>query len=155
MKAPPAALLACALLAGCRSGTGSPKDELVAADKALSALAAQRGPKAAITATMSSDLKILDQYNLGSIGLRESFRQQPDDVQISWEPAFVDAASGGDLGYTWGRYQLVLPSIRAKGQPYTERGYYVNIWKRELGQWRLVFTGLSRDRGQHPPAGKN
>jgi len=151
MKARLAALLACAaLLAGCGPSPGTYRDELVAADKALSARAAKQGPKAAILATMSSDLKLLDQYHTGALGIKESFMQKPDNIQLSWDPAFAEAATMGDLGYTWGRYLMVLPTVRSHGQPYMERGYYVNIWKRERTQWRLVFTGSTRDTRQEP-----
>jgi uncharacterized protein (TIGR02246 family) len=57
---------------------------------------------------------------------------------LSWEPHFADVGSGGDLGYTIGRWvrQVVGPegdTIRAEGQ-------YATVWRRgEDGVWRAVL----------------
>jgi hypothetical protein len=143
---PVAALGAALLLAACAPSTGTYKDELIAADKAFSARSAREGARAAYLATLSSDAKLLAQYRTGADGVKDTFMQLPDNAKLTWEAAYVDASSLGELGYTWGRYTLVLPTVRSRGQPFTQRGNYVFIWKRDrFNTWKVVFEGRTPD----------
>jgi ketosteroid isomerase-like protein len=140
--------LAAALLAGCApDAQRSYKEELIAADRAFSALSAQKGPKAASLEYMTGDVKILKQYRSGSAGIHDIFVQLPENVQLTWEAANVDASSFGDLGYTWGRYTMVLPALPMNNlKPYRDMGDYVMVWKRDhLGRWKVVLFGSIRD----------
>jgi ketosteroid isomerase-like protein len=48
---------------------------------------------------------------------------------------FAESARSGDLGYTWGTYQLAA----ARGRQ-AEEGFYVRVWVREQrnGQWKVA-----------------
>jgi ketosteroid isomerase-like protein len=51
----------------------------------------------------------------------------------STEPMKTETATSGDLGYTWGKYN-VTPTDRAG-----YIGYYVRVWTRKAdGAWQLV-----------------
>jgi ketosteroid isomerase-like protein len=55
-------------------------------------------------------------------------------AQWTWHPVFADVSTSGDLGYTYGTYEL-----REKGlKSVTEKGNYTRVWKKEKGQWRVV-----------------
>jgi hypothetical protein len=141
--------LAAALLSGCAPDTQrSYKEELIAADKAFSARSAQVGPKAAYAEFMTGDVKILKQSRTGSGGINDIFMQLPGNVKLTWEAADVDASSFGDLGYTWGRYTMVLPGLPMNNfKPYRDTGDYAMVWKRDhLGHWKVVLFGSIRDR---------
>jgi ketosteroid isomerase-like protein len=142
-----ALISAAALFSGCAPGsTQRLDDQLIAADKAFSALSAKEGPKAAYTAFLSGECKILNQYHQGAAGVQDMFIQLPDDVKLTWDPSFVDVSSAGDLGYTWGRYTLVVQMKKLGAKPMLQMGYYATIWKRNrLGQWKVVFLGSSPD----------
>jgi len=141
-----AALGAALLLAACAPSTGTYKDELIAADKAFSARSAKDGPRAAYLATLSSDAKLLAQYHPGAEGIKDTFMQLPDNAKLTWEAAAVDASSLGELGYTWGRYTLVLPTVKSGGKTFTQRGNYVFIWRRDhFNTWKVVFEGRTPD----------
>jgi hypothetical protein len=140
--------LAAALLAGCAPDSQrSYKDELVAADKAFSALSEKEGPKAAYSEFMTGDVKILKQYRTGSGGIHDVFMQLPENVKLTWEAANVDASSFGDIGYTWGRYTMTLPALPMNNlKPYRDMGDYVMVWKRDhLGHWKVVVFSSIRD----------
>jgi ketosteroid isomerase-like protein len=124
--------LAAALLAGCApDAQRSYKEELIAA----------------YLEYMTGDVKILKQYRSGTAGIHDIFVQLPENVQLTWEAANVDASSFGDLGYTWGRYTLVLPALPMNNlKPYRDMGDYVMVWKRDhLGHWKVVLFGSIRD----------
>lgn len=60
---------------------------------------------------------------------------------LSWEPMHAEIAKSGDLGYTYGTYQLKLKDT-------TLNGTYVNIWKKENdGEWKFVLN--SNNPGLH------
>jgi ketosteroid isomerase-like protein len=46
----------------------------------------------------------------------------------------AEIARSGDLGYSYGIYELILPDT-------TLRGTYVNIWKKQNnGEWKFVLN---------------
>ncbi|MDX6610881.1 MAG: hypothetical protein QOD75_67 [Blastocatellia bacterium] len=60
-------------------------------------------------------------------------------VGMSWQPMYSDMARSGDLGYTYGSYEL----RDAKTQK-VEKGYYVRVWKRNgNGVWKIALDTLS------------
>ena len=55
----------------------------------------------------------------------------------TWAPSFVDVAQSGDLGYTYGSYEL-------KEKSKLEKGYYVRVWKRGANeQWKVALDVTS------------
>jgi ketosteroid isomerase-like protein len=131
------------LLAGCfESGPGAAKDDVVAADKAFSAMSLKVGPKAAFLEYFGPNAKMLSEVAQGKDGINTLFANLPANAILSWEPADADASESGDLGYTWGRYILTLPTVRRGKDPYIQMGTYVTIWKHSsLGGWKVVLDG--------------
>ncbi|MEO6726062.1 MAG: hypothetical protein ABIU20_04430 [Blastocatellia bacterium] len=53
-------------------------------------------------------------------------------VALTGEPIKADVARSGDLGYSYGKYELKAEKA--------EKGYYARVWKRDAkGDWRIVF----------------
>jgi ketosteroid isomerase-like protein len=53
---------------------------------------------------------------------------------LSWKPLKAEISKSGDIGYTYGIYELILPDT-------TLNGTYVNIWKKENdGEWKFVLN---------------
>lgn len=53
-------------------------------------------------------------------------------VQLTWEPLGGDIAASGDLGYTYGIYEM-------KDSAYVQKGTYVTVWKKKEGKWKFVL----------------
>lgn len=53
--------------------------------------------------------------------------------QVSWTTTSGDVSRSGDLGYTYGTYEITDATA------VTERGSYVRIWKKERGLWQIVL----------------
>jgi ketosteroid isomerase-like protein len=138
---------AVALLAGCsESGPARYKDELVAADKAFCAKSVKDGPRAAMLAYVVDDGKLLSEFKTGAEGVNSIFRQLPPTATLTWDTAFVDVSASGDLGYTWGRFVLMLPNAVKNRVPVVRTGNYVTIWKRQAGgDWKVVLDGSHVD----------
>lgn len=142
---------AVALLSGCtQSDTGRFKSEIIAADKAFCASSIKEGPKAAFLRVIARDCKLLgEDTRSGADAVNNSFLQLPASTTLTWEPAFVDVGASGDIGYTWGRYELKVPLTKLGAAPLVRRGTYVTIWKRQFnGSWKVVLDGTTRD-GAH------
>ena len=58
-------------------------------------------------------------------------------LSVSWQLSDVEVSRGGDIAYSVGTYELT--SNDAKGNPTTERGKYVDIWRKQPdGSWKCV-----------------
>ena len=53
----------------------------------------------------------------------------------TWVPAFEDVSRSGDVGYTYGTYQIASKDAAAK---IVESGNYFRIWKKQAGKWLIV-----------------
>jgi ketosteroid isomerase-like protein len=138
---------AIALLAGCsESGPGMAKSDIIAADKAFCALSLKSGPEAAFLEYGAPDVKLLSEVRQGKDGVVNMLMQFPATATLSWEPAFADVSSSGDLGYTWGRYTLTVPSGKKGKEPLVEMGTYVTVWRHmAVGGWKVVLDGGNPD----------
>ena len=56
---------------------------------------------------------------------------------LEWTPLKAVLAKSGELGYTYGTY---IRKFQKDGQPATETGKYVTIWKKQRdGSWKVVL----------------
>jgi ketosteroid isomerase-like protein len=129
------------LLLGCQTtpllDTGPLGKELLEADRAFAALSERSNPKTAFAAYMAPDGLILPR---GSVGAVEGLEQvlaalgEGDDpgYRLLWQPQFAEVAAGGDMGWTWGQYQVL-----AEGETIST-GKYLNVWTRQAdGRWKV------------------
>ena len=135
-----AALLVVA--AGCsRPSVDDAKSEILAADKAFCATSVKDGPQAAFEEYCASDAKLLSSPKVGRSAIIEAFRDLPKTASLTWDPASVDVAASGELGYTWGRYTLIVPGAKPGKPPFVRKGTYVTVWKKQSGRWRVALDG--------------
>ena len=63
---------------------------------------------------------------------------------VKWQPEHVEVARSGDIGYARGTYVLSLTG--PTGEPVTDRGKYVEIWKKQPdGSWKVAVEALNSD----------
>ena len=59
-------------------------------------------------------------------------------ASVKWSPDFVEVSSGGDLGYTYGKYVWQSKDSTGKTQEY--KGIFHTVWKRQKdGGWKYVW----------------
>lgn len=64
-------------------------------------------------------------------------------VVLSWEPKGADISASGDLGYTYGTYEMQGAADQV------EKGTYVTIWKKkEDGTWKFVLDSNNQGIGE-------
>lgn len=61
-----------------------------------------------------------------------------------WTATKVEVARSGDLGYVTGTYEL--SETDASGKPMTDKGKYLEIWKKQAdGSWKCVADMFNSD----------
>jgi ketosteroid isomerase-like protein len=81
----------------------------------------------------------------GHAAIREAMTPVLAKVKIVWKPTVVDVAPSGEMGFTYGLYQVLAPD--AAGKPsVASHGAYMTVWRRQAdGSWKVVADMGSKD----------
>jgi len=112
--------------------------DLLRAENAFLGSAQKDGITAAFGNYLSSGAR-LHRDNVQPVLGREAIVQflAAIDLVPTWAPMFADVARSGDLGYSYGSYELKTAS---HGDTLAEKGYYARVWKRDAsGRWEIVL----------------
>jgi len=150
------AVFALALLAV--PAIAAPQDELLAADRAFSAMSAQKGAHAAFLATMTDDARLYQGDHRPLLGkeaaaaffaAEEKADPTYKDQKLVWSPQEAEASPDGMLGFTRGTWLFTAP--KAGGATVTLTGYYVTEWRREKdGTYKFCLDiGAADKPAQH------
>jgi ketosteroid isomerase-like protein len=105
-------------------------------DKEFSGMSRQQGMKRAFIQYIDDDGILLRADHPPIIGANaiEYLTQVNDSsYQLTWEPSAAQVAASGDLGYSYGIYNLQLQDTMLQGT-------YVSIWKKQKdGKWKFVL----------------
>jgi len=130
--------------AGCAAGFHAPdpartRAALIEQDRAFSRHAEARGASAAFAEFAAPEARLFHPGGEPIRG-RQAIAAASDlgpGGSLRWSPQEADVGASGDLGYTWGRYELRMPDPR--GESRVSAGKYVTIWKRQPdGAWKWV-----------------
>jgi ketosteroid isomerase-like protein len=112
--------------------------ELMEADREFSELSRMEGMNEAFVTFCHPEGVLLrpnSQPVQGRNQVAELLQKNDDSgFQLTWEPLFASVARSGDLGYTYGTFELM---VKATGE--VQRGTYVSIWKKTDQGWRFVL----------------
>jgi len=128
-------------------GTENLNTELMEADRAFSEYSRSNGMNAAFEAYCHPEGVLLRPNSEPVEGRNQviALLQENDDtgIELTWEPLFASAARSGDLGYTYGTFEM---RIKATGDK--QMGTYVSIWRKTAEGWKFVLDtgneGLGR-----------
>lgn len=133
-------VVACALaLLAATPAAAGPKGDLLATDKAFSALSVAKGSNAAFLATMADEARVFGTGNEPPIfGKAEAAKRfaksgngDPKVNVLSWAPDHAEISKDGTLGTSDGRWLFTAPKLRLTG-------HYVTVWRNESGRWKFV-----------------
>ena len=116
---------------------------LIKADKDFSKLSYETGSNNAFLHFIDSSAVMLRDNSKpveGEDSIRKLLTGRSDEgYKLTWEPKFADVSNSGELGYTYGIYELWLPDENGKFIP-MQKGTYVTIWKKAAdGSWKWVL----------------
>jgi ketosteroid isomerase-like protein len=119
--------------------------EILNADIAFSDMSRQVGMKKAFLQYIDNEGTLLRPDHLPFVGADAiDYISALSDTgyTLSWKPLKAEMAKSGDLGYTYGVYELKLPDT-------VFRGTYINIWKKENdGEWKFVLNSSNPGLGE-------
>jgi ketosteroid isomerase-like protein len=110
------------------------RSTLMELDRQFLKAAQTSGLVKAVLSTFSDDARLHRNGVFPLIG-KPSIRAYLSEKNLTatWEPMKSDVATSGDLGYTYGSYEV-------KEKEAVEKGYYVRVWKRQAsGEWKVVL----------------
>ncbi len=118
------------------------KQEIIDIEKEFSDLSKSKGIHEAFLTYAAEDAVLMraNKLVIGKKAIESRFAKQTgiEDVTLTWTPDFVDVASSGDLGYTYGHYTFT--SKDTAGIRQSESGVFHSVWKRQAdGNWRFVW----------------
>lgn len=110
--------------------------EIIKADEAFSKLSEKEGMKRAFIEYIDNEGILLRSNHLPIIGANAiDFLSLVNDssFKLTWNPSGAEIAASGELGYTYGVYNLALKDTILKGT-------YVSIWKKQKDStWKFVL----------------
>jgi ketosteroid isomerase-like protein len=122
---------------------------LMDADRAFSKMSEEEGMKAAFMDYIDSNGVLLrpGRYPVVGADAVDFLSQLNDrDYTMQWEPAGVEIAKSGELGYTYGTYKVIYKTGASDSTFY---GTYVNVWRRqEDGRWKYVLDSGNEGVGE-------
>ena len=111
------------------------ENEILKTDKEFSKASSTIGMKKAFIQYMDDDGTLLRPNHKPIIGANAILyltEQNDSTYSLTWEPSSAQVSASGDLGYSYGIYNLQL-------QDTTLHGTYVSIWKQKDGKWKFVL----------------
>ncbi len=115
-------------------------DEIIQADRDFSAYSISHGKNAAFVKFATEDVTFLGPNKYPMVGLQALEERQansPDSTYVlTWEPIYARAAESGELGYTYGIWELKIKADSTRNS----KGTYVTFWQRQSnGEWKYVL----------------
>jgi ketosteroid isomerase-like protein len=96
--------------------------------------------RTAFESFLADDARVLRQNAEPAIGKSAAGKLMPEAGRaLTWTPALVDVSTSGDLGYTYGAFELNTRGVTL------QRGSYVRVWKVLKGKWKVVADVMSPD----------
>ncbi len=109
----------------------------------FSQASAKNGAVKAFEAYLADDTRLLRQSSEPAIGKTAALGLVSAQMgTLTWQAAMADASRSGDLGYTYGQFDLSNRNQKL------EHGSYVRVWKKQGGKWRVVMDVMSPDPTQ-------
>ncbi len=119
-------------------------DELLQTDADFAEMAREKGYRKAFMDYMDDDAVLLrDNYLpiLGGDAVRYVNSMNDTTFTVDWSPQAGDVSASGDLGFTYGVYDLRTDTER-------QTGTYVTVWRKNKdGKWKYVLDAGTQGTG--------
>jgi ketosteroid isomerase-like protein len=127
-------------ITACKSNKVDDTNVLSDTDRFYSALSAEKGMNASFLEMFDSAGVMLNANQKPIEGLeaiRASLLNASDSTfTLTWEPRFAKMAASGELGYTYGTYQIKDKATDS----ITGVGKYATIWQKQKdGKWKAIL----------------
>jgi ketosteroid isomerase-like protein len=113
------------------------QQEVMELEREFSETCAKEGVLTGYLSRVGEDVRLHRENELPIVG-KDAARFHLGTISSvsAWSPMAGEVSSAGDLGYTYGSYEL---KAKADDLATVEKGYYLHVWKRNSrGEWKLV-----------------
>jgi len=118
----------------------SERAALMKSEEDFSTLSARKGATAAFDSYLARDARVLRRNVAPAVGKENALVLISGSAgTLTWKPTMADVSASGDLGYTYGAFDL------KRGDKIIEHGSYVRVWKKDGNGWRVVIDVMSPD----------
>ena len=110
------------------------REALLNRDRQFSEESAKQGAAAAYTKFAGEAVRLFrnDHFPfVGKAAIAEAL--QGTTGVLTWQSAFADASRSGDLGYSYGTYEVKTDGVLSA------KGNYMRFWKKQGGEWKVVL----------------
>jgi ketosteroid isomerase-like protein len=112
------------------------RSALLNVDREFSKASADQGAREAFLLYAAKDVRLFRNDHFPFVGKTAAADAlAPITAEWTWTPSFAGVSVSGDLGYSYGIYELRANSGAGL---VSERGNYARVWKKVEGAWRLV-----------------
>lgn len=110
--------------------------DLLNEEREFSRASADLGAAEAFLLKADVSVRIYREGKMPSVGRAAGAKAMyPASIVWTWTPAFADLSRAGDLGYSYGAYEL----RDKRTGTITESGNYARVWRKVAGMWRVVI----------------
>lgn len=110
--------------------------DLLRVDREFSKASADQGAREAFLSYAAKDVRLFRNDHLPFVGkMAAADALAPITAEWTWKPSFAGVSVSGDLGYSYGIYEL---REKSGAGSVSERGNYARVWKKVDGAWKLV-----------------
>lgn len=135
-KTPARLLLVPPTVGSARVDTAKARADLLTTEQEFSKASSQRGAVEAFLSYAANDVRVFRDQKQPFIGKKSSVAAMMAlSIEWTWTPASADVSSSGDLGYSYGLYELRDKSTHAV----TESGNYLRVWRRIGSNWKVIL----------------
>ena len=114
----------------------SERASLLMVDREFSNASGARGAVEAFRSYAATDVRLFRNGRFPFVGkLAATDALVPLTTEWTWTPSFADVSLSGDLGYSYGTYEL---REKTGARAVSEKGNYARVWKKVNGDWKLV-----------------
>ncbi|MCH7887480.1 MAG: DUF4440 domain-containing protein [Candidatus Marinimicrobia bacterium] len=98
----------------------------------------KKGPSAAFYLYLADNAMQLPEGSLPIYGRTAIYEtMKGDHYDLLWTPVKAEVARSGELGWTWGKYVVVIRN--SDGTETKMYGKYLNIWRKQTdGKWKVI-----------------
>jgi hypothetical protein len=111
------------------------RSSLLEIERKFSQVSAELGARESFLLYAAKDVRLFRDDHFPFVGkMAAADALSPVTAEWTWTPSFTDVSVSGDLGYSYGTYEL-----REKTGAISGKGNYARVWKKVLGDWKLVI----------------
>jgi ketosteroid isomerase-like protein len=120
-----------------RVDTRAARENLLITERNFSRTSSEQGAVSAFLLYGAADVRVFRNNQMPLIGRRSAVTvMSPLTIEWTWTPAFADVATSGDLGYSYGTYEL---REKTGKRSLIETGNYLRVWKKVRGTWAVII----------------